>query len=403
MSMPHNPAEREASRLAAPLARGERVSVFESIGPRLHRDCAACWSGSCACEQPVFREVDGQDATGYLSQDDIARFHGLPLADDVRAPLEQQLGTDLSQVRVDDSPAASEAARKINARAFTVGKQIMFSQGTFQPDTLKGLELLAHELVHVAQQANGGGTASHRDDDDALTEAEAARKHWEGESQRLYEEYENEPLGLQRATLLRKYLLYTLDGAPSSWDDVIASDKATADYEDEEKTVKKLGKDNAFLIDDWPEAFPATWGDRLEPHMVLPFHISFAEAERDKTWTNLQSISTAMTSTLYPIGLPVPDFDEALHLKSFGVSRTDSTVWKSHPVGWVSGAGNWWMEKKFVVDMRRKWTEFAARYVRQVRDGKAAVTHESFLKYKMYISAIANDGENHRSHVQLEH
>lgn len=80
MSMPHDPAEREASRLAAPLARGERVSVFESIGSRLHRDCMACWSGTCACEQPVFREVDGDDATGCLSQDDIARFHGLPLA-----------------------------------------------------------------------------------------------------------------------------------------------------------------------------------------------------------------------------------------------------------------------------------------------------------------------------------
>lgn len=401
MSKPQDPAEREASRLAAPLARGERVSVVEAAGPRLHRDCAACWSGSCACEQPIFREIEGDDASGELSSDDIARFHGAPLADDVRAPLEQQLGADLSQVRVDDSPAASEAARKIHARAFTVGKQIMFSRDAFRPDTLHGLELLTHELVHVAQQARGGGAAIHRDDDDdAKTELELARGEYDEEEERLYDEYENEPLGLTKAGLLRRWLLYTMAGPPNTRDDVIAADQATADYEDEEKSIKKLGKDNADLIDLFPEAFPSTWADRLEPVMVLPFHISFAEADRDKAWTSLQSISTAMPSTLYPIGLPIPDFDEALHLKKFQVVKTHSGL--NHPVGWVAAAGNWWLEKQFIVDTRNKWLVSAKRYVSLVRDGKAAVAHESFLKYKMYIGAIEHPDRAVESDITID-
>lgn len=97
-------------------------------------------------------------------------------------------------------------------------------------------------------------------------------------------------------------MLFTSVGIPDGWDDVIEADKLAEDYADEEKSIKNLGKEAPRIIDQYTEAFPATWGDRLERYMVLPFHISYAEAERDKAWTRLQDVSTAMTSTLYPIG-----------------------------------------------------------------------------------------------------
>lgn len=51
-----------------------------------------------------------------------------------------------------DAPAA-ESARALNARAYTVGRDIVFAPGTYQPETAAGRWLLAHELTHVAQQA----------------------------------------------------------------------------------------------------------------------------------------------------------------------------------------------------------------------------------------------------------
>jgi len=51
---------------------------------------------------------------------------------------------------------AADAARSLGARALTVGRDIYFGAGEFQPHTTAGRRLLTHELTHVAQQAVGG-------------------------------------------------------------------------------------------------------------------------------------------------------------------------------------------------------------------------------------------------------
>lgn len=65
---------------------------------------------------------------------------------------------DFSRVRVHTDPAASEAARAMNARAFTVGKAIVFGSNEYSPETRAGKALLAHELTHVLQQTASGST-----------------------------------------------------------------------------------------------------------------------------------------------------------------------------------------------------------------------------------------------------
>jgi hypothetical protein len=50
---------------------------------------------------------------------------------------------------------ANRSADSINALAFTVGNDIVFREGQYQPDTLAGRRLLAYELVHVIQQTVG--------------------------------------------------------------------------------------------------------------------------------------------------------------------------------------------------------------------------------------------------------
>ena len=62
------------------------------------------------------------------------------------------IGRDFSQVRVHAGPLAAEAAETVGARAFTVGRHLVFGANEYRPNTVKGRELIAHELGHVIEQ-----------------------------------------------------------------------------------------------------------------------------------------------------------------------------------------------------------------------------------------------------------
>jgi hypothetical protein len=83
---------------------------------------------------------------------------GRPLADapgwDARWP-----GHDFSRVRIHADERAADAAMVLNARAFTVGSDIVFGPGQYEPGSTRGRELLSHELGHV-RQAEGRSRSS---------------------------------------------------------------------------------------------------------------------------------------------------------------------------------------------------------------------------------------------------
>jgi hypothetical protein len=66
---------------------------------------------------------------------------------------------DFRQVRVHTGDRAAEAARAVGARAFTVGRDLVFDSGEYEPNSRVGQRLLAHELTHVVQQAGPDRTA----------------------------------------------------------------------------------------------------------------------------------------------------------------------------------------------------------------------------------------------------
>lgn len=80
---------------------------------------------------------------------------GSPLDADTRSAMESRLGQDFSDVRVHTGSSASESATAVNAQAYTVGSDIVFQSGQYQPDTPAGQHMLAHELTHVVQQKAG--------------------------------------------------------------------------------------------------------------------------------------------------------------------------------------------------------------------------------------------------------
>lgn len=96
-----------------------------------------------------------QVSQGVQSQIESFRGGGQPLPESSRAYFEPRFGHDLGGVRVHAGAQAAQAARSINAQAFTVGRDVAFAAGQYSPETGAGKRLLAHELTHVIQQ-NGG-------------------------------------------------------------------------------------------------------------------------------------------------------------------------------------------------------------------------------------------------------
>ncbi|HEX3760092.1 MAG TPA: DUF4157 domain-containing protein, partial [Kofleriaceae bacterium] len=80
---------------------------------------------------------------------------GQPLADGVRRALEARLGVPLGRVRIHTDGVAADAARAVNAEAFTVGEDIFFAEGAYAPESPAGQRLLVHELTHVVQAWQG--------------------------------------------------------------------------------------------------------------------------------------------------------------------------------------------------------------------------------------------------------
>lgn len=83
---------------------------------------------------------------------------GHALDEATRQFMEPRFGVDLSGVRVHTDAQAAASARAVQARAYTVGQDVVFAEGQFTPGTNGGRELLAHELAHTVQQRGGSGS-----------------------------------------------------------------------------------------------------------------------------------------------------------------------------------------------------------------------------------------------------
>jgi Domain of unknown function (DUF4157) len=87
---------------------------------------------------------------------EVLRSPGQPMDPGTRSLFESSFGHDFSQVRVHTDANASESARTITARAYTVGRNMVFGSRQYAPDTASGRRLIAHELTHVIQQGSVG-------------------------------------------------------------------------------------------------------------------------------------------------------------------------------------------------------------------------------------------------------
>jgi hypothetical protein len=130
--------EQAAHNLQANIVRLQRLAGNRAVSGLLAPDQAERHGGASA---EVRAALEGA---------------GRPLDPGVRASMEEGLGHGLPDVRVHTDGLAARSARDLDARAYTVGRNVVFAAGQYEPGTADGRWLLAHELAHVVQHSRPG-------------------------------------------------------------------------------------------------------------------------------------------------------------------------------------------------------------------------------------------------------
>lgn len=163
VSQPGDTAEQQVMRMPE-ASSAAPFTPASPTAPAVQRKCAcggvAGPTEECdACRsqhQAVQRRASAQGNAASAAQTIVNGRSGKPLDAPTRAFMEPRFGHDFRQVRVHTGTQAIASAQSLSARAYTVGRDIVFGQGKFALQTTSGRELLAHELTHVVQQAVSG-------------------------------------------------------------------------------------------------------------------------------------------------------------------------------------------------------------------------------------------------------
>lgn len=168
---PRKEEERKPAARAGKLQRKsaprkeEETKGKPARGGKVQRDAAAGAAGGAA----------SAGLAGAIGAMQAGSAPGLDGA--ARGFMEPRFGRDFASVRIHDGPRAAAAAQELGARAFTVGRDIFFNRGQYQPHSSSGRQLLAHELTHTVQQGADRGRAARmriqRQDDDETPAAPA--------------------------------------------------------------------------------------------------------------------------------------------------------------------------------------------------------------------------------------
>ncbi len=146
ISAPGDSDEREADRIAEQIVGSPQIEQPQRQHERLQANRV---------------DSGGFEATGALpAVHGVLSSPGQPLDRDTREFFEPRLGADLEGVRLYTDVQADAAARSVHARAFTLGPNVVFGHGQYQPGSESGRRLLGHELTHVVQQFGASGSGA---------------------------------------------------------------------------------------------------------------------------------------------------------------------------------------------------------------------------------------------------
>ena len=105
--------------------------------------------------QVAAKSIGGGRSRGADLARALDQSAGQPLPEHVRRVLEPAFGQSFANVRIHLDEQATMAASAVSAEAFTLGRDVYFNRGYFDPSSPRGIALIGHELTHVAQNAGG--------------------------------------------------------------------------------------------------------------------------------------------------------------------------------------------------------------------------------------------------------
>lgn len=159
--------ESEADAMADKVMQmqGQHSHSFSHGGPLVQRKCAKCEE-----EEKVRLKPLGDSITHFVQKSALSsgletaapshienqiqnsKGGGQTLDTTTKGFMESRFGIDFSGVRIHTDSNAVQMSQELNAKAFTVGNDIYFNQGHYNPNSASGKHLLAHELTHTVQQ-----------------------------------------------------------------------------------------------------------------------------------------------------------------------------------------------------------------------------------------------------------
>lgn len=163
---PNDKYEQEADRVAELVMRMPELSCSECEEGELIQSKPFAWKITPLVQgqveekeeeeetiQPKAENSQSQEIASNLeSRINAIRGGGQNLPASTRAFFEPRFGYDFSQARLHSDTEANTLNHSLNARAFTIGQDIFFRQGSYNPGSASGRRLLAHELTHIVQQ-----------------------------------------------------------------------------------------------------------------------------------------------------------------------------------------------------------------------------------------------------------
>ena len=106
-------------------------------------------------KRPPMRKAGTAKKATRATDVEAAGWEGESLPREVRRYFEPRFGWDFSKVHIHADSDAAHGAQAIQARAYTLGRDIVFGAGEYTPATNEGRRLIAHELAHVVEQEGG--------------------------------------------------------------------------------------------------------------------------------------------------------------------------------------------------------------------------------------------------------
>jgi hypothetical protein len=107
-----------------------------------------------AGNQGVLQMLAGDEERSPV-HDVVGSAGGTPLDASTRSTMESAFGASFGDVRVHTDDKASRSAEAVGANAYTVGSDVVFRSGQYDPGSPAGQKTIAHELTHVVQQSKG--------------------------------------------------------------------------------------------------------------------------------------------------------------------------------------------------------------------------------------------------------